>query len=509
MTDVNKAIKPVESLIIAPLNEGANYQANNYILFRIGASNLNMWLTNASYLTFDLECKEKAVVTGYKNTETQEVVCPSYIKNACNIFSQVEVVYGGDTIYSQPYNIEQNTLKQLYLGEEYMQGNYATYTTREMVMKDQNEKGADHLEDGIYSYLKLSNNNCTNPDDEDDLVAGSRKATTIRNVMVPINQLIPLFMDMGSEGFPVRCLKEQIEIRLYIAEPYRYIVDWNPVIQDFDYRLWEGDTTRGMVHSNFFAATVKDRYASDDIKLTNVKMYCQHYLPDASLAARIDNDALNSPEGMNWQFVRTEIAMRQVNQINKTNNLPFTAATENTNSLMFYCYRTGYSPGLMYRPNINSLYISFGSNQLPFQPIPGNTYSAPFEYRFPTDDVLHNIDTYFSLRNHDFLDSYRFIEDTTTLPNTRAITVPTSSFVLMGSNYCSDPSSLGSQSSQWNSQYQAHFNAPYIDKAQITGLNDDGDDFADKDGNGLTFVLGVESKWGFTLQNGKLSTLNI
>ena len=487
MTDVNKAIKPVESLVIAPLNEGALYKANNFILFRIGASNMNMWLTNSSYLTLDIEYTGQTV-SGYS---TQTKACPTYIRNACNLFSQIEVQYGGDTIYSQPYNIEQNTIKQLYYGEDYLSGNYATYTTREMVVKDMYDTKGARLMTGINTHLKFDNNTAS---------SNTLKDTTIHNVMIPINQLIPLFMDMGSEGFPVRCLKQQIEIRLYIAEPYRYLVDWNPVTKDFDYRLFLDDAT---TMASPIAASVKQRYPEQSIKLSNVKMFCQHYLPDASLAARIDNEALNSTDGMNWQFTRHEIAMRQVSQINKTNNLPFTATTENTQSLLLYCHRTGYSPGLMYRPNISSLYISFGSNQLPFQPIPGSTYSSPFEYKFLTDDTLNCIDTYFSQNNHDYNSSYKYIEDVTTEPDTTDMKVPSSTFVLMAANYVSDPSALGSPSSLWSAQYQVHFNAPYIDSTKRS------DTSGSENPSGLTFILGVESKWGLTLQNGKLTAINI
>lgn len=511
MTDVNKAIKPVESIILAPTNAGTIYKTNNFIQFHIGASNLNMWLTNNSYLTFDIKYSGVDVGAGhgYPNAAVT-TACPTYIKNACNLFSSIEVLYGGDTIYSQPYNIEQNTLRQLYYGESYLQREYATYTTREMVAKDQYELGSNSLDSGIHAYLKFSNNTQANY---------KLKDTTIRNVMIPINQLLPFFMDCGSEGFPVRCLKNQLEIRLYISEPYRYLVDWNPTTKDFDYRLWKGVAKANenkMDHNQFMKCPLKTRYTNDSIQIENPRMFLQHYLPDAGLAARIDNEALNSADGMNWKFKRTEIAMRQVKAINTTNNLPFTNSTNNTQSLMLFAHRTGYSPGLMYRPNINSLYISFGSNQLPFQPIPGKSYSAPFEYKFTTDDVLNNIDTYFSETNNDYNYSYKFITDPDNAPNSVYTKVPTSSFLLMGANYVSDPTALGSQSSQWNSQYQAHFNAPYVDNipetSSITAAADAGDPdvVADDTANtGLTFILGVESQWGLTLQNGKLTTLNI
>lgn len=480
MTDVNKAIKPVESTIIAPINDGAEYKTNNYIQFMIGASQMNMWLVNNSYLSFDLNYTGVNPVGG--NHAAWANMCPSYIKNANNIFSSIEVLYGGDTIYSQPYNIEQNTLKQLYYGEDYLKTNFMTFTTREMVLED---KAAGHLNVGQTAYLKLKNDAAAN---------GALANQIIKNIMIPINQLIPFFMDMGSEGFPVRCLKNQIEIRLYIAEPYRYLVDWDPVVGDFyNDNKFLADNAANYTGAVAYSASL--RFTNSSIKLENVRMFCQHYLPDAGLAGRIDNEALNSAEGMKWQFVRTEIAKRQVTKIGPTNNIPMTAATENTQSLMLYCHKNELSPGVMFRPNINALYIKFGSNQLPFQPVPHNSFDYPFEYKFLTDDVLNNIDTYHSETNHDYTASYRFInsrnaDDTADI--TRAdVKVPTSSFVLMAANYVSDPNSLGASSSLWNSSYQVSFNGRFTEDIP------------------LTFILGIESKWGLLLQNGKLTTINI
>lgn len=492
MTDVNKAIKPVESTIIAPLNDGAKYQTNNFIQFTIGASQLNMWLVNSSYLSLDLVYTSKTNPYGAAKTS----LCPSYIKNACNLFSSIEVLYAGDTIYSQPYNIEQNTLKQLYYGEDYLKNNYMTFTTREMILADMQNMNitgpaAAHLypvENRLYAgqtaYLKLRN------DATNGGKLGGADTQTIRNIMIPINQLIPFFMDMGSEGFPVRCMKNQIEIRLYIAEPYRYLVDWDPVNKDFSDTLYIDNSSDHNV-ANIQETPISARYGNTDIEFKNVRMFCQHYLPDAGLAARIDNECLNSPEGKQYGFVRTEIAQRQINKINLTNNIPLTCATNNTQNLMLFCYKTGISPGVMYRPLINSLYIKFGSNQLPFQPIPGDSFTAPFEYKFLTDDVLNMIDTYNSETNHDYNASYRYIDIPDGATARPTPTIPTSSFVLMGANYVSDPDAIGACSTLWNSAYQVSFNAKF------------------EDATPLTVILGVESKWGLLFQNGKLTTINI
>ena len=205
MTDINKAIKPVESLTVAPLNEGSLFKANNYIQFRIGASDLNMWLVNNSYLKFDLYAwrkqyslqsnavKTKTTENEWSKTDTETKVNKSYIRNANNIFRSVEILYGGDTIYSQPYNIEQNVIKQLYYGESYMEANYATYTTSKMI-KD----GVDYLGLSNGEFNDFTNGNKTVSGVDDANVGNDANAQIIRDIMIPVNQLLPIFSDCTS-----------------------------------------------------------------------------------------------------------------------------------------------------------------------------------------------------------------------------------------------------------------------------------------------------------------------
>ena len=479
MTDVNKAIQPVQSVLITPLNEGAEYKANNYILFRLSAAQLNMWLTNDSYLSFDFVYKRSASTLNDAAGGVNSMN-PSYIRNAANIFRSIEILYGSKTIYNQPYNIEQNTINTLTYGESYLTGNYATYTTRKTIANGQD-------------YLKLDNGKTTA---SKDVVAAMDNEATIKNVMVPINQLFPTFQDMTSNGFPMRSLKSQLEFRLYIAEPYRYIVDWDHTIKDFSHqcRIASTDDTEKL---KYLTTSIKERFSSTNVKLSNVRMYCANYIPDQSTAALVD-EKCGVGEGMKFKYSIVVSALRQVDKLGMSNNLPFSVTTNNTKSLMLYCHRTGLSPSLMYRPLISSLYVKFGQNQLPFQPIAGNSFDTPFEYKFTSDDVLNNIDTYFTETNGDYNGSYRFITSDATNATARDIArngVPTSSFVLMGANYVNDPSALGSQSSAWNSQYQASFNS---DSVETTIAN-----------RPLTFVFGVRTEMGMIIKNNEIDTVNL
>ena len=478
MTDVNKAIQPVQSVVTVPLNEGTEFKANNYILFRLSSAQLNMWLTNDSYLSFDFVYKRSASTLNV-DAQANNNMNPSYIRNAANIFRSIEILYGSKTIYNQPYNIEQNTINTLTYGESYLTGNYATYTTRKTIANGQD-------------YLKLDNGKATNGS---DTIAAMATEATIKNVMIPINQLFPIFQDITSNGFPMRSLKSQLEFRLYIAEPYRYIVDWDHTIKDFSHQCRIAATDAEKV--KYLTTSIEKRFSSTDVKLTNVRMYCANYIADQSTAALVD-EKCGVGEGMKFKYSMVVSALRQLDKLGGSNNLPFSVTTNNTKSLMLYCHRTGLSPSLMYRPLISSLYVKFGQNQLPFQPIAGNSFDTPFEYKFTSDDVLNNIDTYFTETNGDYNGSYRFIpSDASNTDNRDALrdSVPTSSFVLMGANYVNDPSALGSQSSAWNSQYQASFNS---DSTETT--------ITDRP---LTFVLGVRTEMGMIIKNNEIDTVNL
>ena len=223
MADINKAIKPIESARIAPLNDGTIYQANKEIVFRLGAG-LNMFLVNKSYLTFNLKCSGKTFTNVLNKDGTADAPInnfyPSYIRNAANIFKTIEISYGGDVIYtSRTHNIEINTIKQTKYGDDYLDANWATYTTTNMI----NNKT---------DYLKL--NNATKNGAAGSLKDAIREDQIIYNIQIPLNQILPIFMDLGSEGFPMRSLNQQIEVRLLIADTYQYLIDWNPTIKDFE-----------------------------------------------------------------------------------------------------------------------------------------------------------------------------------------------------------------------------------------------------------------------------------
>ena len=149
MSEPIKSAYPVKTTIISPINDGTKYTTKTYIQFKINASELPMWIVNDSYLRFDIKYTRKAFSTGDGAAgNTNLNINKTYIRNAANIFDMVKVKYGGDDIYTQTFNIEQNTLKMLSYGESYLDANFATYTTTKMI------------QDGK-AYLEFDNNPTT------------------------------------------------------------------------------------------------------------------------------------------------------------------------------------------------------------------------------------------------------------------------------------------------------------------------------------------------------------
>ena len=481
MSEPIKSAYPVQTRIITPINDGSIYTAKTYIQFKINASELPMWIVNDSYLRFDIKYNRSAYNTGDGATgNTNFNINKTYIRNAANIFDMIKVKYGGDDIYTQTFNIEQNTLKMLSYGESYLNANFATYTTTKMI------------QDGK-AYLEFDNGKASKNEAEDITELTDQK---IMNVMIPVNQLLPMFQDVNSVGFPIGKLKRQLEIILYIAEPYRFLVDYDDNINDFSPYFRRSKSTAAAPNNiqPVINAPISSRYPTGSITLEHVRLYCQSYVPTNEEDAIITNSVNGS--GLKYRYNLWHFDVRDIDEIKNANNPPFSITTENTKAFLLYCHKKEVSPSLMHRPNIQTLYLRFGEMQLPFQPISGDTWSTPFEYKFTVDDVLNNIDTYYSETNNDYNRSYQFKNRPTAATDVdddafKNNLIPSSSFVLMGANFTNSNDKLGSPSSRWNSQYQASFNAIY------------------KQSQPLRLVLGVNTEYGMIVKNGDLAVMNL
>ena len=481
MSEPIKSAYPVQTRIISPINEGAIYSAKTYIQFKINASELPMWLVNDSYLRFDIEYTRAPYTINAAKNAGDIGINKTYIRNAANIFDLIKVKYGGDDIYTQTFNIEQNTLKMLSYGESYLNANFATYTTNKMI------------KDGK-AYLEFDNGFATD-NTSSEVEAVSKK---IMNVMIPVNQLLPMFQDVNSVGFPIGKLKRQLEINLYIAEPYRYLVDYDDVTEDFTPYFRRSKSSDGS-QQDVCDVPISSRYPSSSIQLNNVRLYCQTYVPTNEEDAIISNSVNGS--GLKYKYNLWHIGVREIDGIKSTNNPTFSVTTENTKAFMLYCHESNISPSLMHRPFIQTLYLRFGEMQLPFQPISGDTWTTPFEYKFTVDDVLNNIDTYYSETNNDYNRSYLFknkpetldIDTDGSIKNSffEENTTPGSSFLMMGANFTNSNDKLGSPSSRWNHQYQASFNSLYPQKQK------------------LRLILGVNTEYGMIVKNGDLAVINL
>ena len=189
MSEPFKSAYPVQTRIITPINDGSVYTVKTYIQFKIDASELPMWIVNDSYLRFDIKYSREAYNCANGATDNTNLnINKTYIRNAANIFDMIKVKYGGDEIYTQTFNIEQNTLKMLSFGESYLNANFATYTTTKMI------------QDGK-AYLEFDNGTASNGVTGETIAKIDNQK--IMNVMIPVNQLLPMFQDANSVGFPL------------------------------------------------------------------------------------------------------------------------------------------------------------------------------------------------------------------------------------------------------------------------------------------------------------------
>ena len=294
-------------------------------------------------------------------------------------------------------------------------------------------------------------------------------------------------MDLGSEGFPMRSLNQQIEVRLLIADTYQYLIDWDSSADDFltDVKIVEND---GTVKDWDDKKSVSERFENSDITIENVFIYANYYTPESSEAAIIDEKCKNGEYKLKYNtWVLDE---RQVDSIKSTQTIPASVVTTNTKSILVYCFKKHTSPSVTYKPNINNFQLKIGSFTCPLQPIAESNMVSPHEYKFSVDDVFDNIDTYFTSTNSDYNRCYLYEgagKVGTLLDN------PSSLFYIFGMNYTSDPTDLGSDSSAWNSQYQMQFN----------GVNDNAG------GTGLQFVIAVNTECGLLIKENNIKTFTL
>ena len=304
-------------------------------------------------------------------------------------------------------------------------------------------------------------------------------------------------MDLGSEGFPMRSLNQQLEIRLLIADPYQYLIDWDKDRDDFETNVSIVDSKTGLEWDT--PKTITERFPNSDISLENVYIYANYYTPEATEAAIIDDKCKNGEYKLKYNtWVLDE---RQVNSIKQTQTIPASVVTTNTKSILIYCFKKQTSPSVTYKPNINNFQLKIGSFTCPLQPIAESTMITPHEYKFQVDDVFDNIDTYFTSTNTDYNRCYLF-EGKTPAGIDKVGTLldkPSSLFYIFGMNYTSDPTDLGSDSSAWNSQYQMQFN----------GIEDNGLNQLEEPGPGLQFVIAVNTECGLLIKENNIKTFTL
>ncbi len=463
MTDLSKTNNIVQNVQIAPVNNAsAGYTPSQYINFRVGKGQMSQWLTNSSYMTFDIAIP---AITLAGNTAANGV--SAYIRDANMIFNQVEVLYAGNKIYSNVFNCETNMIKYLKYGDSYLDSNFNTFTTKKMI-----SEGTAHL---------------TTP-----AGAGTIAATTIANVIIPINQLCPLFEDISSDGFALGSLTEQLEFRFYVANPSQFLSFYG---NDISSAASTTNITPASSSGDFVTYWTNNAAAHTAITypttctISNPQLNCYYFIPNDDFANYIQS--VNGPGGKGtiYRYALWQLNTRNHTMAANTNsNLPFSVVTENTKALLVYMHTTGRTPSVTTRPSMSNVYTMFGNNLVPKQPLSGNTYTNPGQYKFIVDDVYDMLDTYYSTTNSELTRSYTYGAETTASAFNNS-----SGFVLVAGNYVNDVDELGSNSNAWNSQYQLLFTSGTTMPSNTA----------------QTIVFGVKSEYGLIIKDNSVQTYNL
>ena len=491
MTDINKALTPVESIDKVPIDSATEYYADQKITFIFSANDMYMWLINDSYLSFDLNITRSAYsITCAEAKVANTPISSSYIRNACNIFRFIRVKYGGSVIEYNPYHQIETFLRQLDFGESYLLSNFNTFTTSQTIKEN-------------LAHLEISNGKYS----ANTAAATARNVASetmnIKNIIIPANILLPIFSDITAKGFPLGTLNNTLEIELFVATPESYLIDYSPKINDFSDSLWACSAATVSLKNYDTSAekatafgSIATRYPTNSIKLQNLNFHCKYYIPNENERAIIVDKANNS--GFKYRYFDFEINPKSFGNIQSRNIIPFTIHTDNTKAIISYCYKKNMSPMLMYRPYINNVYLHMNGNDIPKQPISGNTYEYPSEYKFLIDDVFNNLDTYYSDTNNDLNKCYQF-EESTKYNSTQE--KPSSTFLILGCNFTTDPEDLGASSTRWQDTYQLHFSS------EDTKKNSTGNTDATRDD--LVFVLAIRKECGIIVKNGSMEQFDL
>lgn len=468
---------PITSVIVSPINESVTFGPNNTIIFRISQSDLLYWLVQDSYFLFDVDWSFKGT-----DAPDQNLV----IRGSGMFIDNVRVLHAGNEVYYQQYNIAQQILDYVKSGDDYLKANSNQWVTHEVY-------------DKVTKNESVINNNLIIKKTDWTTVEKNQKCTKT-GIVLYVSQILKCLSQ--CDNFPLKYVSQQIEIRFQLAFPADFVCAAGA------YNFYD---IRGNQLSSTDASTdpsgASVHGTKDEVPLTNygdlnyiiknvrLYMYGENIDPAYDDLIKEEND---NGSGKLWKYKMPRINLRNMRASGPTYLVSnFQCITENTDEMFVWATRNT-NLSAMIRPSVTNMNLRFGPYQIPQSPTSDYNYTKPSLYKSMIDDVLEYSTAYYTSSNTDYNNSYPV------LPNINSVSINTSTdsspnwvtpehdtYLMLAGNFTTDDAKLGSNSNQWNSQYNLNYN------------------LAAQETHDWIWVLAVNTNYVLTLREGLLSSTNL
>lgn len=468
-----KSKAPIESTIVAPINESTTFKPENTIIFRIGPSDLLYWLIQDSYFVFDIDWS----IQPGADPINQDAV----IRNSSMFVDNVRLLHAGNEVYYAQYNIAQQFLDYTKTGEDFLNSQFyewTNHTTYEKTIADD-----QHLP-LILRYGEWNN------------VGGGLFTLNKKGIVIHVSQILKCFSQI--ENFPLKYLTQQLEIRFQLAKPEDFVCGANRynnlgaiTIANKNFEPLRGNVglaATGAGCSNEIQNTLFNN-------MTYTISNCRLYMFGAQVEPAYDavQSASNAAgQGTVWKYQMPRINLRNEPQRNDGYLISnFQCITENTDKLFIWAVR-GTNLATTIVPKITNCNLRFGPYQIPKSPTAEPNWLKPALYKTLVDDTLEYSTAYYTSTNKDLYKSYNILAANARKYNAanNASAMPHDTHIILAGSYTTDDGQPGSNSKAWNSQYNLHYQ---LEEPEAE----------------WTWVLAVDTDYVLTLRGGMLSSTNI
>lgn len=456
---------PITSVIVSPINESVTFGPNNTIIFRISQSDLLYWLVQDSYFLFDVD---------WTFTGTNAPVRDLIIRGSGMFIDNVRILHAGNEVYYQQYNVAQQILDYIKSGDDYLNANYNQWITHATYQKSK-QAGSNY-------NLILKNGLTTAAPAGDWTSDGTNCTCTKTGIVLYVSQILKCLMQ--CDNFPLKYVSQQIEIRFQLAAPTDFVCQ--VCGSNFvDIRGNTGATGAGG-GANENALT---NYANLNYILKNVRLYMYGENIDPAYDDLIKEENDNG-SGKLWKYKIPRINLRNMRASAPTYLVSnFQCITENTDEMFIWATRNT-NLSAMIRPSVTNMNLRFGPYQIPQSPTSDYNFTKPSLYKSMIDDVLEYSTAYYTSSNSDYNNSYPVLTSNNT-GIVGGVSLPHDTYLMLAGNFTTDDAKLGSNSNQWNSQYNLNYN------------------LSAQEPNDWIWVLAVNTNYVLTLREGLLSSTNL